>query len=71
MLVPASVRIDVSTICQLDCGLCRAVGDMKKKNIGYGFLKFDHFKKILDENPQLRSVELANWGEVLFEQGTP
>lgn len=71
MLIPTSVRIDVSTICQLRCALCRAVGDMKRKNIGYGFLKFDNFKGLLDENPQIRNVELSNWGEVLLNRELP
>ena len=71
MIIPTSVRMDVSTICQLRCALCRAAGDMKRKNIGYGFLTFDHFKDLLDENPQIRDVELSNWGEVLLNRELP
>jgi MoaA/NifB/PqqE/SkfB family radical SAM enzyme len=44
---------------------------MKRKNIGYGFLRFDHFKDLLDENPQIRDVELSNWGEVLLNRELP
>lgn len=71
MLIPSSARLDASTICQLHCDLCRSTGDLKSRNIGYGFLKFDHFKGILDANPQIRSVEISNWGEVLLNPDLP
>lgn len=71
MINLSSVRIDASSICQLDCVLCRAAGKMKRKNIGSGFLKFDNFKSLLDKNPKIKRVELANWGEALLNKDLP
>ena len=31
-----------------------------------GFLKFENFKKIVDENPWVAEIELSNWGEILL-----
>ena len=59
-LKPASIRIDVSTICQLNCPTC------PRKSIGAGFLKFMDFKKIMDEAPWINDVELSNWGEIFL-----
>ena len=61
-VVPAKIRIDACTLCQLDCTGCYmrlhdhpAVGD--------GYLKFENFKKLVDENPEIKSIELSNNGE--------
>jgi MoaA/NifB/PqqE/SkfB family radical SAM enzyme len=31
-----------------------------------GFLKFDDFRKFIDDNPHIRSIELSIWGESLL-----
>jgi len=62
-----SVRIDASTVCQLDCPICpTANGSNRKGVIGWGFLKFDKFKEIIEANPYIRKVELSNWGEIFL-----
>ena len=54
-------------MCQLKCPLCDAP---KRKNnpslIGWGYLKFKNFKKIVDENPEIRIIELSNNGEIFL-----
>ena len=63
---PARVRIEASTICQLSCPSCpNATGEIHK-NIGTGFLKFEDFKRIIDDNVWIRDVELSNWGEIFL-----
>jgi len=63
---PISIRIDASTICQLNCWSCpNATGEIYK-NIGSGFLKFEDFEKIIDDNVWIRDVELSNWGEIFL-----
>ena len=63
---PSYVRIEASTVCQLDCPLCpTAKGDVGRL-IGQGFLKFSHFKKFIDKNPSIRGIELSNWGELFL-----
>ena len=34
--------------------------------MGSGFLRFEHFRALLDENPQLQEIELANYGEIFL-----
>jgi MoaA/NifB/PqqE/SkfB family radical SAM enzyme len=62
-----SVRIDASSVCQLHCPICpTAKGSNRNGVIGWGFLKFDNFKKIIEDNPGIRKVELSNWGEIFL-----
>ncbi len=63
---PARVRIEASTICQLKCPSCPNAAGEIHKNIGAGFLKYEDFKKIIDDNVWIRDVELSNWGEIFL-----
>jgi FkbM family methyltransferase len=63
---PASVRIDASTVCQLNCPPCPNAAGEIRKNVGSGFLKFQDFKNIIDDNIWIRDVELSNWGEIFL-----
>ena len=61
------VRLDASAVCQLKCPACStASGKNKKGVVGRGHLKLKHFKKLLRENPSIKSVELSNWGEIFL-----
>ena len=63
---PKKLWLDGSTICQLKCPSCpTSTGEIGEK-IGSGFLKFKDFKKIVDENPRIYSIELSNWGELFL-----
>ncbi len=66
MVKPVRVAIDASTVCQLNCRSCPNASGEIHKNIGSGFLKFEHFKNIIDENIWIREVELSNWGEIFL-----
>ena len=69
MLIPSKIRISASTICQLECVLCDSFGRKPKvspSDIGSGFLKFRHFKKLLDLNPHIKFVELSWKGEIFL-----
>ena len=64
-LKPKYIRIDVCTNCQLDCRSCY----MRKDNfgiVGRGYTKFENFKKLVDENPQIEIIELSNSGEIFL-----
>ncbi len=39
--------------------------------LGTGFLKCQTFKDIIDKNPFIREIELANWGEILLNPDLP
>ena len=63
--LPKTIRIDATTHCQLCCAGC----GIQKNNafgLGKGFLKFENFKRFLDENPQIERVELSNNGEIFL-----
>lgn len=65
--LPKKVRIDASTKCQLDCERCYMRMDKEGVENGcrLGNLKFDDFKKFIDEN-DFKSIELSNHGEVFL-----
>lgn len=59
------IRIDASSVCQLKCHLCpQNTGGLK--SIGRGYLKFDHFKKFVQNHPGFSIIELSNWGELFL-----
>lgn len=64
-LIPKKVKIDASSLCQLDCPKCY-MRQFDHMPVGEGYLRFDHFKKVLDENSGIREIELSNWGEVFL-----
>jgi hypothetical protein len=61
-----AIRLEAATICQLKCPLCPTTSGEIKARIGAGFLKFDDFRRIVDENPRLWRIELSNWGEIFL-----
>jgi MoaA/NifB/PqqE/SkfB family radical SAM enzyme len=66
MIKPASIMLDASSICQLDCPSCPRAQGKTREFVGEGFLKLDDFKKLVDENPWIRIIELSNWGEIFL-----
>lgn len=64
-IVPRDLRIDASTVCQLRCKTC-PTGQHQMPVAGRGFLSFDNFKKLIDDNPRIRNIELSNFGEILL-----
>ena len=65
-VTPHKIRLDASTICQLKCPSCPTTSGEIAKSLKSGFLKFDDFKNIVDNNPWIELVELSNWGESLL-----
>ncbi|MFW9876996.1 MAG: radical SAM protein, partial [Candidatus Thorarchaeota archaeon] len=60
-------RLEASSMCQLKCVLCpTGTGKNRKGVVGWGYLKFQDFKKFVDENPQIKEIELSNWGEMFL-----
>lgn len=63
-----NIRLDLCTICNLNCKACymRLKKD-NQKNIGIGYLKFNTFKKFIDENKEyIDTMEISNNGEALI-----
>ncbi|MDD3436164.1 MAG: radical SAM protein [Candidatus Gastranaerophilales bacterium] len=63
--LPSHFIIEASTVCQLKCADCY-MRKTENPQCGIGFLKFEDFKKIIDENAFIKSIELSNSGEVFL-----
>jgi MoaA/NifB/PqqE/SkfB family radical SAM enzyme len=62
-----TVRIDATSICQLQCPACpTGKGTNNEGTVGWGFLKFDHFKDFVDRHPTIKHIELSSWGEIFL-----
>lgn len=65
----AEASIDLSTICQLNCVECStAKGITHSGIVGKGQLSFDNFKKFISENPEIKRIEMSNWGEIFLNK---
>jgi MoaA/NifB/PqqE/SkfB family radical SAM enzyme len=64
--VPQHLRLEASSNCQLKCPSCPTAAGVVQQALGGGFLSFESFKKIVDENPHLLHIELSNWGEIFL-----
>ncbi len=61
------LSVDICTRCQLKCPSCStSKGVIRDGYIKEGFMSFDKFRYILDSNPQIKEVELSNWGEIFL-----
>lgn len=63
---PALIMLDASSACQLKCPSCPTGQGMTLKTLGAKFLKFTDFKYLIDANPWIKAIELANWGEIFL-----
>ena len=61
-----SIRIEVSTLCQLQCPLCYRTYPEKMEAIGLGNLKFSDFKKFIDTYPEFKNIEITSKGEIFL-----
>lgn len=68
---PTALRIEASSVCQLRCPLCPTTRGENLATVGRGYLKFDDFKNLIDQNPQIQRVELGNFGEVFLNKDLP
>lgn len=61
--------IDLSTICQLRCVECStAKGITHSGIVGKGQLSFENFKKFISDNPEIKRIEMSNWGEIFLNK---
>lgn len=63
------VSIDFSTVCQLHCVECStAKGITHAGIVGKGQLSYEDFVEIISSNPQIRRIEMSNWGEIFLNK---
>jgi hypothetical protein len=64
---PVQIRLEASSYCNLRCPSCATTtGDVHRQAVGGGFLRFEDFRKLLDDNPGLKRIELSNYGEIFL-----
>jgi len=68
---PSHIRLEASTHCQLKCPTCETATGELYDHVARGFLRFDNFRRLIDENPQVREIELSNFGEIFLNPHLP
>lgn len=63
---PLCLTIDANASCQLRCPTCPTTSNGYPPAVGCGHLHADSFGRLLDANPQIRSVEFENRGEMFL-----
>ena len=63
------VSIDLSTICQLRCVECSTSKGITHNGIvGKGQFHYDDFVRFVSNNPQVKRIEMSNWGEIFLNK---
>jgi MoaA/NifB/PqqE/SkfB family radical SAM enzyme len=63
---PIRLRVEATPACQLKCPSCPTASGETRPLLGRGYLKVEDFVRLLDANPQIRHVELSNYGELFL-----
>jgi MoaA/NifB/PqqE/SkfB family radical SAM enzyme len=63
---PTAIRVEAASHCQLRCPSCPTTVGATHPAIGGGFLRARDFARLLEQNPQVREVELSNYGEIFL-----
>ncbi len=63
---PTKIRLEASSVCQLRCPSCPNTRGITRSVIGRGFLRSADFRKLVDENPWVREIEISNYGEMFL-----
>ena len=66
--LPKKIRIEACSLCNLNCKRCW-IRENEQKNSeggGLGYLKFENFKNLVDDNPQIEEIEISNNGEIFL-----
>jgi MoaA/NifB/PqqE/SkfB family radical SAM enzyme len=65
------LTIDACSTCQLKCERCPVTTMGYKNTIGSGFLTFDKFADVILKDPEIRSVDFDNFGELFLNPDLP
>ncbi len=66
-LLPKNVRLELCTLCQLNCRDCyMRNSESNYCNVGGGYLTLDKFKKFIEMNPFVETIETSNSGEIFL-----
>jgi hypothetical protein len=70
-LMPRAIQIDASSHCQLACPVCPTATGLALPVLRAGHLKVADFERLLTDNPEIREVELSNYGEMFLNPQLP
>lgn len=68
---PREARLDVSSLCQLECAGCPVRQRDGRSFVGRGVMGVERFARFIDLNPRIRVLELGNSGEVFLNPRLP
>lgn len=68
---PPKVRLDISTACQLKCKLCPTEENNGRAFLGNGMMLPSEFINFIEQNRQIKMIELASAGEALLNPDLP
>lgn len=68
---PREARLDVSSLCQLECVRCPVRQRDGRPFIGRGVMAQGEFDRFIEHNPQIRVIEIGNSGEVFLNPNLP
>lgn len=65
---PFAISLEADSRCQLKCPACPTVQIQAQFTDDKGRLSLENFRKIVDENPKIRTIELSNAGEIFINK---
>lgn len=71
IIKPTKARLDISTVCQLKCALCPTEVNNGRDFLGRGMMLPFEFTNFIEQNRQIKIVELASAGEALLNPDLP
>lgn len=66
LIKPKELCIDCNANCQLRCPECPTTGSNASKFAGFGYLHFNDFKNLIDNNPYILLTQFQNRGELFL-----
>lgn len=66
VIKPVSIRLEASSACQLRCPSCPTATKAIRPVVGSSYLRAADFRALLDANPDLKRIELSNYGEIFL-----
>ena len=66
MVLPGTILLEASSHCQLKCPSCPTADGSTQKAITKGVLRPEIFRRLIDDNPWIDEIELANYGEAFL-----
>lgn len=66
--VPEKLSIEPCTHCQLHCPGCPNMDLGHPPGMGWGRLKFEQFRQLIDDNPGIRQVRFDCFGEIFINK---